>query len=315
MQVSLIIAVYKNVADLRVVLEGLKFQTYQQYEIVISEDGMDRSVKEFIDHYRHPKSIVHVRQPDVGWRKNAALNNAIRNSNGEYLIIIDGDCVLHHKFIENHVRYAKENRVLAGKRVKLGPGYSDLFRSRIRELPVLEGKVEREFFNVLKDGARFAEEAFCIDPDGPLGFVPRFRKMDRLKGCNMSFFKDDIELINGFDEDYILPAVGEDSDLTWRFNGLGFELFSMRNLAVQYHLHHKENWTDHAKNLEIMRTKKAARRFVCANGLKKERVDGFSDPSVTFPKNCSNQKTRDEDQRVYHGAQRNQALLSDPGGD
>ena len=79
----------------------------------------------------------------------------------------------------------------------------------------------------------------------------------------MSFHRKAIEAINGFDEDYVKPAVGEDVDLLWRFEGLGYELKSVRNLAVQYHLYQEEN-------LRIMKSNQQANRFVCKNGLKKQ---------------------------------------------
>jgi len=56
----------------------------------------------------------------------------------------------------------------------------------------------------------------------------------------MSFSKKAIIAINGFDEDYILPAIGEDIDLSWRFIQAGFKHKSVRNMAVQYHLHHQK---------------------------------------------------------------------------
>src|SRR5688572_27266506 len=248
MNVSLIISVYKDVSSLRTVLEGLKFQRYKDYQIVISEDGESVEMRDFLLNYSHENPIAHLTQPDVGWRKNQALNRAIKKSNGDYLIFIDGDCVLHHMFIENHVRFSARKRILAGKRVKLGAAFTDLFRKTINDLPALERKVEKEKSAMRKDGARFYEEAFYVNPDGLLGFIPRLRKMHQLKGCNMSFYREDIEAINGFDEDYVLPAIGEDIDLTWRFKGLGYSLFSLRNLAVQYHLHHPENWTDQSLN-------------------------------------------------------------------
>ncbi|HTJ48759.1 MAG TPA: glycosyltransferase [Cyclobacteriaceae bacterium] len=267
MKVSLIISVYKNVDDLKVVLDGLKYQTYKSFEIVVSEDGEYEPMKTFLSTYQHPNSILHITQPDVGWRKNQALNNAIRKSSGDYLIFIDGDCVLHHKFIEHHVQYADKNHVVAGKRVKLGPTYSDLFRKQHENLLQLEKRVEKERSALKKDGVRFYEEAFYIDPKSLLGFIPRLRKMSQLKGCNMSFHREILEKINGFDEDYKLPAIGEDIDLTWRLEGLGFKLFSVRNLAVQYHLHHKENWTDQSVNENIMAEKVAMKKFICENGL------------------------------------------------
>lgn len=269
MKISLIISVYKDISSLRTVLEGLKFQRYKNYEIIISEDGESGVMRNFLDGYRHENAIRHLTQPDVGWRKNQALNRAIQASQADYLIFIDGDCVLHHEFIANHIRFSGKKRILAGKRVKLGPAFTALFKEEIHDLISLERKVEREKSAMLKDGAKFYEEGFYVNPDGLLAFIPKLRSMHQLKGCNMSCFREDIEAINGFDEDYVLPAIGEDIDLTWRFKGLGYSLFSMRNLAVQYHLYHKENWTDQSENLQLMERKMGLKQYVCRNGLNK----------------------------------------------
>ena len=48
----------------------------------------------------------------------------------------------------------------------------------------------------------------------------------------------------GLIEDYVLPTIGEDIDLTWRFEGMGYHLYSLRNFAVQYHFITKENWSE-----------------------------------------------------------------------
>ncbi len=50
---------------------------------------------------------------------------------------------------------------------------------------------------------------------------------------------------------------------------MGYSLFSVRNLAVQYHLYHKENWTDQSENQHIMEEKKTLQKFVCDSGLQK----------------------------------------------
>jgi GT2 family glycosyltransferase len=85
----------------------------------------------------------------------------------------------------------------------------------------------------------------------------------------MSFSKQAMIAINGFDEDYVRPAIGEDIDLTWRFQRAGYTVKSMRNLAVQYHLHHKESWADQDENLRLMLAKQAANLYVCRHGLSK----------------------------------------------
>ena len=83
----------------------------------------------------------------------------------------------------------------------------------------------------------------------------------------MSFSRQAINAINGFDEDYILPAIGEDIDLTWRFVEAGYTLFSLRNMAIQYHLYHNENWQNQEINADIMKQKISWNEYVCKNGL------------------------------------------------
>ncbi len=48
MKASLIISIYKNITDLKVVLDGLVYQTEKDFEIIISEDGCDRDVKHLL---------------------------------------------------------------------------------------------------------------------------------------------------------------------------------------------------------------------------------------------------------------------------
>jgi GT2 family glycosyltransferase len=267
MKVSLVISVYKNTKDLKVVLDALAYQTVLADEIIISEDGDSEEMRLFLKQYSTALNIVHLTQSDLGWQKNKALNNAIRNAKNDYLIFIDGDCVLHHRFIESHIAFAESDKILAGKRVKLGP----LFSEKLRNTNLL--KFEKHFvlntFAVFKDGVKFFEEALYFSPDSFLGKLAKKRTMRWLKGCNFSCYKDALITINGFDEDYKLPAIGEDIDLVWRFNGLGYQLKSIRNFAVQYHLHHKENWVSQEENIAIMEGKQQMNLFVCENGLQK----------------------------------------------
>ena len=124
-QTSLIISVYKNTAFLKAVLDSITYQTVKPTEIIISEDGDDLQMKAFVEQYNSVTPIRHLSQQDIGWRKNQALNKAIRSATYDYLIFIDGDCVLHPQFIEHHILLADKKNILAGKRVKLGDQFSD----------------------------------------------------------------------------------------------------------------------------------------------------------------------------------------------
>ncbi len=264
---SLIISVYNNITALKTVLDSLSYQTATDFEVIISEDGENDNMRSFVQEHKSSYPILHLTQPDNGWMKNQALNNSIRQAKADWLIFIDGDCVLHPRFIEMHLRYANKKYVLAGKRVKLNEKASNELIANPSEVQRMNAKLFPFLLN--KKESSFVEEGFFISPDCILGFIPKLRKLNHLKGCNMSFSKEAIYAINGFDEDYILPAVGEDYDLSWRFEAAGYKHFSIRNLAVQYHLYHKENWTSQEENLRIYNEKKNRNEYICKNGIKK----------------------------------------------
>ncbi len=268
MKTALIISVYKNTADLAVVLKSVEQQIVSDFITVISEDGNSTKMADFVKNYSGKLDLIHLTQEDLGWQKNKALNNTIKTIDADYFIFIDGDCVLHPNFIENHLKFAREDRILAGKRIKLGPNYSDQLRNA-KTVSEFAKVILPEIKSIKKDGAKFYEEGIYISPKSIFSFIAYLRKMSQIKGCNFSCYKSALEKINGFNEDYVLPAIGEDIDLTWRFEGMGYHLYSLRNFAVQYHLYHKENWSDQSVNEAIMKENQRLKKYVTLNGLKK----------------------------------------------
>ena len=264
---SVIISVYNNTSFLQVILDTLKLQSVKEFEIIISEDGCNEEMKNFIECYPFAHDFQHLTQEDLGWRKNKALNKAIRHAKSDWLIFIDGDCVVHPRFVEMHIRFAEEESILSGRRVKLDESISlFLIKDVRRNIKKLQKKL---FIKLLfgKGSIKYLEEGFFFSPDGLLGFIPQFRKAKHIIGCNMSFSKKAIYAINGFDESYVLPAVGEDIDLVWRFKAAGYAIKSLRSLAVQYHLFHKENWTNDDENKNKMRENQKKNKYICDKGL------------------------------------------------
>lgn len=256
MKASIIISVYKNIKALGAILRSLQKQTEQDFEVIISEDGEDAGMKAFIQSYAFPWPVQHLTQPDQGWRKNKALNAAIIAAKAEWLIFIDGDCVLHPRFVETHVRYSAPGVVLAGKRVKLNAALSE---------KVIQGEhIHLWSYLVWKRGCQLVEEGIYV----PLARWLR-RPVRHLTGSNMSMSKADIMAINGFDENYVLPAIGEDFDIEWRLPANGCKIVSVRNLAVQYHLYHPENWIDDTENMAYFRSIQEQNQIICKNGIQK----------------------------------------------
>jgi len=264
---SLIISVYKNIPFLNAVLLSVNEQSWNDFEIIISEDGEYQEMQDFLGHFPFKHNWQHLHQEDVGWRKNKALNKAILAAKSEYLVFVDGDCILHPKFMEMHYRLSREGYILGGKRLKLNTSLTQEFLEGVKTYQDIDNYLVRNLFKIKRLGIRFPEESFFISIKGLFGPLARFRKIKELRGCNMSFYKNDILSINGFDEDYLKPAIGEDVDITWRFRMAGFKFRSVRNLAVVYHLYHREIWNDQIENSKMMNKKQKDGHYYCLNGI------------------------------------------------
>ena len=129
MRISIIIAIYKDLEALQLIIDSLKRQSYTNFEVIVAEDNNSKEVADYINSISDI-DVRHTTQEDVAIRKSRSQNNAILKSTGEYLIFIDGDCVLYKDFISSHVYLSAKDTVLAGRRVNLGPVVSRLIRKR-----------------------------------------------------------------------------------------------------------------------------------------------------------------------------------------
>ena len=258
---SVIVAVYKNVPFLELVLLSLERQSYRNFEVIIAEDDEDSNMKNFIITARNNFSfpILHVHQPDEGFLKNKILNKAVLAASGKYLQFIDGDSVLHHNYLMEFVQQAKEGYCLFGRRVYLDRQLTDkLLKS---------GNLQKlNLCNILLSQSEQKKHAF---------YMPWVLKFQRAKvgfwGCSMGIMKSDLLMVNGFDEDYVRIGVGEDIDLEWRLLKAGIKLKSMKYAARQYHLFHGRSGReeDTKLNFQLLEKKKAAGQYFCKNGLSK----------------------------------------------
>jgi len=277
MLVSIIVAVYKDIEALELIMKSLAYQTYTNFELIVAEDGESELLREFIiaAKKRFSFEITHTTQEDNGVRKSKSQNNGIRASKGEYLIFIDGDCLLYSDFIQMHLALAGEKNIITGRRVNLGPRYS----SKLRESKITSLWLEKYFvwkyFDIKEDAKleRHSEEGFKIKPDGIIHkLMKKYRKKEfPLLGCNMSFYKKAILKINGFDEGLGNSAMASDTDLAWRFKGLEYKIVPARFIANEFHLYHKRSPDDYDRSLDLkMLDNQKNNIFRCRDGINKE---------------------------------------------
>lgn len=251
MRVSVIVTTYKDLNSLELVLDALRRQNYDNFEVVVAEDDNDPKTVEFLKRY-DDLNIIHVSQENVGRTKPTILNKAILKSSGEYLIFIDGDVLPYKKFISSQMKLAKKGQILSGRRVNLDEKISSKLKSKKLSAEFLEKFYIFFALKFMFDREVRFEQGFYISPDSFIYkmFLSKRKRNTSIIGCNFSCFKEDILYVNGFDEIYQPTGFGDDRDLTWRFKRAGFKLVSTKNIANMFHLWHKKTTLNHPKEIE-----------------------------------------------------------------
>jgi len=255
---SLIISVYNDAVALNAVLNSVVNQTWKEFDVIISQDGDSNCFDEILNKYSLQLNLRHMQQADEGFLKNKMLNKVIRSISSEKLVFIDGDCILHPHFMEQYNLNIQEGRICMGRRIDLDPVTTELIKSGKKKYP--------RFVDMLKNKTTRIEEALYMP------WLPQlFHSKPKLLGCNMGWFKTDLIRLNGFDETYINPGYGEDSDIEFRAKKAGMEVFSVRYKAIQFHLDHSRPDRENAvsKSQVLFEERKKREDFRCQQGLEK----------------------------------------------
>lgn len=264
---SIIISVYTDHVALNLILESLKRQTSSSFEIIVSEDGESDDIKNCISRFNADIPIKHLSQEDRGFRKNIALNRAIKASTADHLIFIDGDCLPHTEFIAAHQVFSQSGFACTGRRLELGEKISANLRSGKRNFSSLTSRLMYilNIFSLQLDKAKNVESGIY----SKTLFSLTGNREIRLLGCNFSCNKHDLIKINGFNEDYHAPGIGEDSDIDWRLTKSGVTIKNVKFSAIQYHLYHPRLYAPSKENEEIFKKTKKLNLLFCKNGLNK----------------------------------------------
>ena len=118
---SIIVTTYNAPSSLALVLKSLGKQDYPKpYEVVVADDGSEQPTAELITELAEimPYTLIHAWHEDRGFRAAAARNHAVSKSSGDYLIFLDGDCIVRPNFLSGHARLAQSlpGRASLGKR-------------------------------------------------------------------------------------------------------------------------------------------------------------------------------------------------------
>jgi glycosyltransferase involved in cell wall biosynthesis len=252
--ISILLATYNWPKALQFCLESLATQTDLDFEIIIADDGSTDETRHLIESLKPimPVPMTHLWQADEGFRKTRILNQAIASAAGNYLIFLDGDCLVQPDFVARHRQLSQAGHFVTGSRVLLNDILTQDLLSQLHW-----------------DFKRFSSKLLTYRLNGGINkYWPlRIRLHDgawrnykkfvwrRIKGCNMACWKADASAIGGFDE--TMTGWGhEDADFVFRLQHQGLIRKSGAWATEVFHLFHRINDQTHAaENARHVRAK------------------------------------------------------------
>ena len=270
MRLAVILSTYNSPEWLEKVLWGYAVQTYQNFELLVADDGSSDETRLRIDVFRRQTGlpIRHIWHEDRGFRKCTILNRAIEAAAADYLVFSDGDCIPRHDFLAIHARLSRLGAFLSGGLFRLPMAVSrhishdDVVCGRATDISWLRSAGVRWSYKMLK-----------------LWGATRWSTLlDRLtstratwNGHNSSGWKSDLLAVNGFDER--MEWGGEDRELGERLVHLGVRVVQIRHRAVCVHLDHDRGYVRQdalARNRAIWNETRRTRATWTAFGIRKQ---------------------------------------------
>ena len=236
MRHSLVLTTYNRPDALQLVLTSVLSQSVMPGEVIVADDGSTEPtadvVRSFVPRFAAREvALRHVWHADEGFRAAAIRNRALAVATGEYILLIDGDCVLHPDFVRSHLAFARAGQFVQGTRVLLG---ESLTRDALAS-----GQTRFRAFDRGVDNRLNALPMPWLSP-----FVPT--PSDPLKGvrsCNMGFWLADAARVNGFNERFVGWG-REDSEFVARLVNAGVRRRKLKFGGIMYHLWHPERPRD-----------------------------------------------------------------------
>lgn len=258
MHTSLLITTYNWPQALDLTLTSVSRQSLPPDEVVVADDGSGPATLEVIERWRQrlPMPLLHVWQADEGFRLARSRNRAIAAATMDYMVLVDGDMVLHRHFIRDHVACARPDCFIQGARPQLSPAVTER---------LLNGEnISLGWWTVGMQRRLYAWRTPVVSR-----LTSRVKNaLGGIQGCNQSFWRKHALQINGYDERF--NGWGpEDREFAARLLHIGVRRNYVRHRAVAFHLYHRTRAPAGGANPldRLLQETLAARTIRCDQGI------------------------------------------------
>jgi len=105
---SVIIPVYNRPQEVAELLESLTRQTFQNFEVVLVEDGSTITSEKVFEQFANRLSIQYFFKPNTG--PGPSRNFGFEKARGQYFVVFDSDCILPPHYFETVEAFLKNEK-------------------------------------------------------------------------------------------------------------------------------------------------------------------------------------------------------------
>jgi len=204
--ISVIIPTYNRENFLIDLLKDLAKQNYPNFEVIIIDQSEEVSLKlgEVISSLGIKIKYLKIQHKGASRARNIGL----RDSKGDLIIFLDDDTVIpENSFLTEHAKCYNDSKIggVSGKVIE-------------KNKKSTFGKIGKVFPVICLPGGKADGEKFTF--------------VDTVKGMNMSFRRDLLERIGGFDERFGAPSIYEETDVSLKIRRMGYKILFNPNATV-----------------------------------------------------------------------------------
>jgi len=257
LRLSLVVTTYNWKEALDLVLESVARQVEPPDEVLIADDGSRADTAELVSAWtrRLPFPLRHVWQEDRGFRVGRIRNRAIAAASGDYVVLVDGDMLLHPCFVADHRAAARPGYWAQGVRALSGPDTARrILTERLTWVSLFSSDITRR---------RHLWRSRML---GRLLSRPHTGERS-IRSCNQGLWRTDLLRVNGFNER--MSGWGyEDGELASRLYHCGIRRRDLRFQALALHIHHPTRRREGRNpNFELMQETRRLRLTRCESGI------------------------------------------------
>ena len=98
MRYSFVIPVYNRPDEVDELLESLTHQTFMDFEVIVVEDGSSIPCRHIVEEYTDRLPIHYYNKDNSG--PGQTRNYGVERSTGEYVIVLDSDCIVPPDYLQ-----------------------------------------------------------------------------------------------------------------------------------------------------------------------------------------------------------------------